>query len=665
MALLAEIDWAMFHFLRPQWLWGLLVLMPLALWVWAGNATAGAWKAIVDPALQPFMLTAGTRQTRWYKRVWLLLFWLLSVLALAGPTWEQRPTPLTRSEQARIVVLDLSRSMLANDMRPDRLSLARLKVQDLLRQSRDSKAGLVVFAAQAFPIAPLTDDIQTLAAQVPALHPDLMPAQGGRIDRALEQAMNMLKNGGAAAGGQVLLVTDSVPQEAAFLMAQTLRDNGYELSVLAIGTADGAPIPEDTRRGRGFVKDGSGNIVIAKLPSAELRQLALSGGGQFSLLTADDSDITKLTKPLTQERDGAESAELANAGDQWLEAGPYLLLLVLPLAALGFRRGWLMSGLLVLSVMQPPEVLAETEQELPSSWWLNADQLGKTALEAGDAEAATQLFESADWKAAAQYKSGQHQPAAEYWSQLHDAAAHYNRGNALAQTGKLQEAIEAWQQVPDSDALYESAQHNAKVIQALLDQQQQNQSEQNQSQQEQGENKDSDSQQSEPEESGQEQSPQDQPGQSQSGESESEPQPGEKSPQENQSQQSSQQSEASQPNPPPEAQEQNQQEAESQQPQEQASEAQSSDAQDSQPEEDSDAQAAKQGDETEQAATESDRQAALQQSAEEQAKEQALEQWLGRVPDDPGGLLRQKFNRDYQRRIQQRGSEYQDEEQAW
>lgn len=631
MEVLATIDWAAFHFLRPEWLWALLLLLPLSLWVWAGSHAAGAWKAIVDPALQPFMLTQGQAERRWYKRLWLLLVWLLAVIALAGPSWEQRPTPLLRSEQARIVVLDLSRSMLATDMRPSRLDLARLKVQDMLQQSRDSKAGLVAFAAQAFPIAPLTDDIQTLLAQVPTLHPDLMPAQGGRIDRALLQAMDMLKHGGAGGGGQVLLVTDSSPQEAAFAAAQKLRDAGYELSVLAVGTEEGAPIEEDTRRGRGFVKDRNGNIVVARLPTSELRQLALSGGGQFSLITPDDSDIAKLTKVLERDRDNKGEDDAAKAGDQWIEAGPYLLLLLSPFAALGFRRGWLMSAVLAVGVMQPPELQAEQAAdqaaELGSSLWFNADQRGKQALEQGDAEKAAELFESKDWKANAQYRAGGYQEAADYWGQKQQAEAFYNQGNALAHAGDIQAAMKAWQQVPESDAFYDSAQHNIEVMKKLQDQQQQNQ-QQDQQQDQQQENDDSDSEQSQ-----ENQNSQNEPEQSQQQDSEQQQQSS--SEQQNQ-QQESEQSEAEQ------------QQAE----QEQSEEAEQEQA------------AQEQAEQNEEAGGE-ERQAQLQKTAEEQAKDQVIDQWLKRIPDDPGGLLREKFKRDYQRRIQQRGSEYQDEEQAW
>ena len=621
------------HFLRPVWLLALLPLLPLAVWVFMRARSAGAWQQWVDPQLQPLVLTQGQSQRWAYKSFWLGLLWLLTCLALSGPTWEQRPTPLTRSEQARLLVLDLSRSMLAADTRPSRLELARLKVRDLLEQSRDGKAGLVAFAAQAFPIAPLTDDIQTLLAQVPTLHPDLMPAQGGRIDRALEQALAMLQQGGAPAqGGQVILVTDSQPQEAAFLAAQQLRDAGFELSVLAVGSADGAPIPEDTRRGRGFVKDRSGNIVIAKLPSTELRQLALAGGGRFSLIAASDKDIQRLIEPLDNENVGeVESSAKGNAGDQWVEAGPWLLLLVLPLAAMGFRRGWLLSAVFVLSLSPSDSVWAAE----PDSWWLTPDQQGYRALQQGDAAAAAELFASPDWQAAAKYRAGQHAEAATQWqadteSEEPKVAQTYNLGNALAHAGDIQGALAAWQQVPEDHALHASAQHNIELMQQLLEPPEQEQEQQQDQQQNSSEQNDSQAGES----SQQEQSQSDSSGseQSESGQQQQSQQAGQESPESSESQQD-----------------------QSSQPQEQA---------EAEPQDEAQTAAEQSAEQAEQAGDKAAAQGEIL-SAEEQAQQQVIDQWLNRVPDDPGGLLREKFKRDYRRRIQQRGSEFRDEEEAW
>lgn len=646
-----DFDSVLFHFLRPQWLWGLLVLLPLAFWALRARHSAGAWKQWVDPELQALVLTQGRDQRQWHKQLWLAVAWALACLALAGPTWQQQPSPLLRSDQARIVVLDLSRSMLANDLKPSRLELARLKVRDILQQSRDSKAGLVAFAAQAFPIAPLTDDIQTLLSQVPTLHPDLMPAQGGRVDRALQQAQAMLSQGGAGTGGQVVLVTDSKPQEAAFAAAQALRDAGYELSVLAVGTAQGAPIPEDERVGRGFVKDRSGSIVIAKLPMSELRQLALAGGGRFSVITADDRDIQKLNKVLEHDGSTMDESGQAKAGDQWIEAGPLLLLLLIPLVAIGFRRGWLMALVLVVGLPSPMPAYAEggatnlaaTASEPASSigskWWFNDDQRGYQALQADKAEEATQLFKSDDWKAAAEYRAGEAQAAADYWAQQETPEAAYNWGNALAQAGDLPAAIEAWKSVPEDHALFSSAQENAELMQKLLDQQQSDQDQQD---------GDGDQEQGDEGEDG-EQSQDD-------SQSQNQPQDGESGDPSDQEQEN--------------ASEQSSQEASSEQPQDSRDEAEDeSQGSESKPDEsEEDQQAAaqngQQGEENDEQDAES-LSMTPEELAEEQAREQVIEQWLNRVPDDPGGLLREKFKRDYQRRSQQRGSEYQDEDQAW
>ena len=121
--------------------------------------------------------------------LWLLsLGWLLAVLALADPAWEQQPQPLRQTGTSRVIVLDLSRSMLAPDLKPSRLVRARFKVEDILAHDAEGQTGLVVFAGDAFTVSPLTRDADTIRAQLRALDPSIMPSQGSRADLGLLKA---------------------------------------------------------------------------------------------------------------------------------------------------------------------------------------------------------------------------------------------------------------------------------------------------------------------------------------------------------------------------------------------------------------------------------------------------------------------------------------------
>ena len=148
-----------FHFLYPWWL---LLLLPLALLLWQlrrrRGAGDGAWSKLVDPLLQPYVIVQGEAAQR--DRSWLLaaLAGIIAILALAGPAWKKQPQPVHRLQSPLVILLDLSASMYAQDIKPSRLTRARFELSDLLEARREGQTGLIVFAGDAFAVTPLTED---------------------------------------------------------------------------------------------------------------------------------------------------------------------------------------------------------------------------------------------------------------------------------------------------------------------------------------------------------------------------------------------------------------------------------------------------------------------------------------------------------------------------
>src|SRR5690606_25012010 len=325
-----------FHFLRPAWLLALPVGVALIVVAFRAHASGGAWRRVVDRALQPLVLTTADRHTgRLVPLVAAVAAWTVATIALAGPAWERLPVPAFRSNEALVVALDLSRSMDAADLAPSRLARAKLKVLSLLDRRVGGQTGLVVFSAHAFTVTPLTTDTQTIASLVAALSTDIMPTQGSRLSAGLETSAELIRRAGVTRG-RVLVMTDATPTSADLEAARTLRGAGIGVDVLAIGTGDGAPIPE---RDGGFVTDDRGNVVIPRVDTAALARLADAGGGRFSVLTADDTDLARLEPPEAAGALEAADDEL-HVADAWRDAGLWLAVLLLPLLALGFRRGW-------------------------------------------------------------------------------------------------------------------------------------------------------------------------------------------------------------------------------------------------------------------------------------------------------------------------------------
>ena len=594
-----------FHFLRPFWFFA---LFPLAALIWLQfrrGRRGGDWESICDHKLLPHLLiTDRVGQASRFMLFFCGLGGLLAILALAGPVWERLPAPVFRNDAALVIALDLSRSMDAADIKPSRLERARYKIADILKQRKDGLTALLVYSGDAFTVTPLTDDGQTINAQLSALSSDLMPAQGSRADLALQLAERLLKQAGLTRG-DVLLVTSGVNLTKAEPAAQRLGGEGYRVSVLGTGGSEGAPIPLPEG---GFLEDTQGNIVISKLAGPALQQLANGGGGRYQSLTADNSDLTVLlpffAKPV--EGDGLAADSQARI-ELWQEPGPWLLLLLLPIAALAFRRGYL-AALLFLFVLPLPEPVQALEwQDL----WRTPDQQARQAFESGDPAGAAEKFRRPDWKAAAQYKADRFDDAVKTLDGLETPDAQYNLGNALARMGRYQEAIQSYDRELARNPDHEDARHNKELVEkALQKQQKQKEKQEKQDQNQDGSQEDK----------------------SQQGQGSKPPEPG----QEGQDQKKSPEPSA------PEEEKAGKDESAGEK-DEGKREGTSQEQQNDKPEP---GQAREQDkpDATEQAEQKGDTE---KRPSEEQ---QASEQWLRRIPDDPGGLLKRKFYYQYQQR---------------
>jgi Ca-activated chloride channel family protein len=454
------------HFLRPLWLWLLVPLVMLAWRLLRRQGDGNAWRRLVDPDLLARLLVDSGG---WRRRlpVGLLGFgWLLLVLALAGPTWERLPQPVYQPQQFRVVALDLSPSMNATDLSPSRLTHARFEVLDLLRKAQEGQTALLAYGAEPYVVSPLTADVNTIAAQVPSLETSLLPVQGPRrTDLALDEAGDLLRQAGAPEG-EVILVTDGLDHPAAAReSARKLAAEGYRVSVLGLGTAKGAPVPLE---GGGFLKDRGGAIRVAKLDSKALQTLAAAGDGLYVAAAVGDRDIEALLPSRQAARLAQAKQQADTQADQWREEGPWLLLLVLPLAALAFRRGWLSLLLVVVVLLPTPDAHASTWDD----FWARPDQQAIKKFEAGETAQAAALFKRPDWRAAAQYEAGDFDQALQSLKGQAGSEAAYNQGNTLARLGRLEEAVDAYDRALAADPEDADARHNRDLVQRLLDQRQ-------------------------------------------------------------------------------------------------------------------------------------------------------------------------------------------------
>ena len=605
-----------FQFLRPGW----LVLIIPGCWLvfrlhqrWKKRTD---WSGVVEPHLLELLLVEarGVRGT-WVP--WMLSLMLFLVLtAMAGPVLEKRSVPVLKKNLAKVLVLDVSHSMLAEDLRPNRIERAKFKLRDFLNRIDEGETALIAYAGDAHVISPLTSDTHTIITLLPGLEPDIMPHRGSRPDRAMELAVKLL-DGHSVNPGEVIWLTDGISENMIPTMAQLL--GRHRLSVIGVGTEKGAPIPG---KNSGFLKNSKGGIVMSRLDTSHLQALAQQKGGTFQILRNDDQDLERvLNQPILMNEYLEDETE--KQGDIWREEGPWLLLVLLPLAALMFRRG-LIFGFLLISLHLPGFLMSERAYAFEwKDLWKNKDQQGQQYFIEGSHSEAAEVFENPEWKGLSHFRSGNLENALEEWKEIDSPRSFFNQGNALAKLGKLEQAIDRFDQVLEREPEHSDARFNRDLLMKLLEEQEK-QKKQNQQQDGSGEDQ-----------------------------------------QKTENQQSENQSERS---------EENQSSAESgsdskNQNMENSGQSEQAQKSESQNKEISEAQSDKQEQENtdEASVAEENNQEGDEDSKQQQAfikprsvseltennpQEQELRQWLQKIPDDPSKLLRNKMYRAHQRNKQ-------------
>ena len=271
----------MFRFNDPAWTWALLLVPVMAGLLWASARRRRlALSDFADTELaRKLTESVHVVARRWKSGLQLAAVALLAV-ALARPQFGSRVETVRSRGQDIVVAVDLSRSMLAQDVVPSRLDRARLSILRLMERLDGDRIGLVAFAADAFVQSPLTVDYSAAGMFLGAMHPDLMPVQGTDLGAALRVSLDALEEGGRDAR-VLILVTDAEDHEAAYSQELArMREMGVALWVVAIGSSEGEPIPVFDEAGaqQGFLRDDEGAVVTTRVGDETLSALARDAG---------------------------------------------------------------------------------------------------------------------------------------------------------------------------------------------------------------------------------------------------------------------------------------------------------------------------------------------------------------------------------------------------
>lgn len=632
-----------FHFIRPQWLWLLAVF--LMVWLLRRQYSQSAqWRSIIPAHLAQVLLKKSGPQTRQKQGRTLLIMWFIGTLALAGPTWQKVEKPVFQVKRASVILMDMSLSMRATDIKPNRLTRARFKAMDLAEAIGEGEVALVAYAGDAFTISPLTPDARNLTTLIPSLTPEIMPELGSYPLLGLLRSAQLLNQAGYLTG-DIFWFTDGIDDFDLQQLREFAAQTPYRINIMALGTSGGAPIK---MADGSLMKDGTGSIVIPKMSTDALITIANMTGGLFVTTSANDRDVqtlAALTEAPKADNDAtSDEDEQKQTGDDWHEFGPYLVLMLLPFFLVKFRRGATLLALFVIGLTGQPQPVYAAAQDTtnvatgpqpgattalpnaeqapqvatPTPWYKKifkrSDEIAQESYLNQDYAQAAADFKNENWKGAAHYKNKNYEAALQSFEQDDSADGWYNRGNALAHLNQIKEAIAAYQQALTRRPQHQAAQENKALLEKLLEQQEQQQSEngeqQNQEQQDGGQEQQSEQQQGSEGENQSESSSESQQQESQS-QGDQQPEPSADASSEEQQQQQAQTGDE-------------QSEQEQQTPQEVSQNAQ----------QDADAQ-----DQAEQSAMTP----LTAEQIAEQEQQQKIEQLLRKVSDDPATLLRNKM----------------------
>ena len=471
-----------FLFLTPLW----LLLLPIAWWlVWLFSRLVqkqSMWSLTCDAKLLPLLMPSqSNRKHKCGLPLLLAAVCSIGIIALAGPSWQRQNNPILESTAARVLILDLSRSMLVEDIKPNRLDLAINTLRTIITSEFVGETGLVVFAGASFVVSPLTQDANTLLEFSEALHPDTMPVDGGRLDLAITKASALLLSS-ITRKGKIIILTDGLTDDetdrrdeangvshigAVLESARSASSQSHEVSVLAFGSPQGAPM-KDVRGN--LIRDEQGGFKLAKTNFTQLKEIALQGQGRFAKIDKLEPSLESFIIELDvfNHQSGEASDLMGEDGANnigYENSGALIVWLMLPIALLLFRKNVFWIVLIAITAPVDNNLYAMDFSEL----WRSAEQRAFSAYQKGNYQQVILLSKDPSLVGAALFEAKDYGAAFDSFSlQSNSAESFYNQGNALAFQQKFERALLAYEQALTMKPNFEDAKINKQLIQSYL-----------------------------------------------------------------------------------------------------------------------------------------------------------------------------------------------------
>ena len=454
-----NINTELFHFLRPQLLWLFVPMLIVLVVALLGRQSRQKWESVIAKPLQPYLIQKGSKKAFILPLAVSAVIFTLIILAAAGPSWEKQEVPGAKSEAILLIALDLSPSMLVEDISPNRLERAKMKIEDLLEANPGAKVGLLAYAGTAHPVITPSTDYKLVKYQLKSLQPNVMPVGGTNIHHALAISDTILSR--TEAPSTLLLISDNI-ESADAEKIKSFASGKNKVEIMTLASPQGARIP-GPRKGTYIRRNG--NFVISKLNQAVVFDLHKHPNINVNPVTLDKQDVEVIAQHV---KDNLVFQKIDEQSEEdWKEMGFALLWPVLVLFALWFRKGWMIQWCLVLFMFTS----CNTEVSSWNDLWLTKDYQGQKAYEKEDYTRASDYYESLQHKGVAFYKEGNYEAAIEMFKLDSSASSVYNLGLAYAANGQpalAQEALLlASNLAPENEAIKESIERNSLELRKL------------------------------------------------------------------------------------------------------------------------------------------------------------------------------------------------------
>lgn len=448
-----NIDFEEFHFLRPELLW---LLVPAILVLIIGlfhSVRKTKWQNHIAPHLRPFVINKGSEGKIRIIRIISGFIISLAILGLAGPTWKKIEIPGKILETAVVILLDMSQSMMATDIQPNRLDRAKFKIHDFLKANPRARTALIGYAGTAHTIVPLTADYNIILSHLNGLIPGLIPVPGTNLKAALQLSDSIIAVSEAPA--HIILFADDFDEENFQLLQNFVQNKKKTIEILPFNTITGAEIIKPRSSATFNDKDG---IAIKSILNTEiLNKLQSIENINVNQLTLDKSDVDLLASKINKNLNFQEKDQ--EKDDDWEDRGILFIFPLLVLILLYFRKGWVIYSVLIIFIFTS----CKTDTVFKDLWF-TGDFQAQQQYDDGDFSEAAKLFSDPLHKGSAWFRAGNYEKAIEAFKHDTSSIGAYNLGLALYKNGLYSQAAIAFEKAAELDTNLSQAAINKDLM---------------------------------------------------------------------------------------------------------------------------------------------------------------------------------------------------------